>query len=193
MIISEAIKDKLKESGKLIKSLTKNENLCCEIENIVDVIVDCFQQDCKLMIAGNGGSASQAEHIAGEFVGKFYKDREPLPCLALTGPTACLTAVGNDYGYDDVFLRQVKAFGKRGDIFIGLTTSGKSENILLAAEYCQAVGITVVGMTGVNVTDLHPLCDYSIRVPSTDVPMIQEAHIVIGHIIAGLVEGHMYG
>lgn len=182
------IEEKIRESARLMEKIALDVELCGIIKEVADVITDALTVGKKVLIAGNGGSASQAEHIAGEFVGKFYKERTALPCLSLTGPTACLTAVANDYGYKDVFTRQLEAFGNVGDVFIGITTSGKSKNILRAVDYCQKAGIVTVVLTGSNITSLHSMSDYSIVIPSNDTPRVQECHILIGHIIAELVE-----
>jgi D-sedoheptulose 7-phosphate isomerase len=186
------VKDRIKASRALFKKLY-NKAILSEIEGMAEEIVDRFQDGGKLLIAGNGGSASQAEHIAGEFVGKFCKDRAPLPAIALTGPSASVTAISNDYGYSDVFARQVRAFGQNGDVLLLLTTSGESENLINAAKMGYNMGMAVFALTGENVTELHPLCSSNIRVPSTDTPRIQECHILIGHIIAEIVEEELLG
>ena len=182
------IEEKIRESARLMEKIALDVELCGIIKEVAYVITDALTVGKKVLIAGNGGSASQAEHIAGEFVGKFYKERKALPCLSLTGPTACLTAVANDYGYKNVFTRQLEAFGNSGDVFIGLTTSGSSKNIMRAVNYCDELGIATVVLTGSNITELHVVSDYSIVIPSNDTPRVQECHILIGHIIAELVE-----
>ena len=164
-----------------------------EIHEVAKIITSCFLKKHKLLICGNGGSASEAEHIAGEFVGKFYFDRPALPAIALTCSTAALTAVANDYGYENVFERQVEAFGKKGDVLLVLTTSGNSKNIIKACDKAKSMGITSIAMTGENRTVLHDKCTYSILVPSSDTPRIQEAHLMIAHIIAQIVEDAVFG
>lgn len=164
-----------------------------KIDEVAQVITFCFLNNGTLLVAGNGGSASQAEHIAGEFVGKFYIDRPALPAIAITCPTAALTAVANDYGYDNVFERQVEAFGKSGDVLLVLTTSGISKNVIKACDKANLMGITTIALTGEKNTVLHDKCTYSISVPSSDTPRVQEAHIMIGHIIAQIVEDTIFG
>lgn len=142
----------------------------------------------KVLFAGNGGSAADSQHLAGEFVSRFNYDRPGLPSFALTVDTSVMTAIGNDYGYDLVFSRQVQACGKTGDVLIVLSTSGNSPNILRAIAVAKEVGIFTIGMTGETGGKMADLCDLCIRVPSSSTPRIQEAHITIGHIICGLVE-----
>ena len=140
------------------------------------------------MIAGNGGSAADAQHIAAEFVSRFNFDRPGLPALALTTDTSILTAVGNDYGYEKLFQRQIEANGVAGDVFLGISTSGNSPNILRALEAARLKGITTFGLTGEGGGKMRALCDHCLCVPSADTPRIQEAHILIGHTLCAMVE-----
>jgi D-sedoheptulose 7-phosphate isomerase len=169
-----------------------DENYCQAIDKVTNLMVRQFQSGKKLLICGNGGSASDSQHIAAEFVGRFYFDRPSLPSMALTTDSSMLTAIGNDYGYQNVFKRQLQAHGVQGDMFIAISTSGKSENILEAVKECQKLGITTVGLTGVNGNILFELCDYCIMIPSDSTPRIQEAHILIGHIICAYVEAALF-
>lgn len=152
------------------------------------LLIDCYEAGNKLLIAGNGGSAADAQHIAAEFVSRFNFDRPGLPALALTTDTSILTAVGNDYGYDQLFSRQIEANGVAGDIFLGISTSGNSPNILLALEAAKLKGITTFGLTGQAGGRMRELCDHCLFVPSADTPRIQEAHILIGHTFCAMVE-----
>lgn len=144
------------------------------------------------MFAGNGGSAADSQHLAGELVSRFKFDRPGLAAWALTTDSSVLTAIGNDYGYERVFARQLEAVGAPGDILIAISTSGRSLNILKALEESRRKGIVTVGFTGEAGGDMPPLCDHLIRVPSSETPKIQEGHIVLGHIICGLIECQMF-
>ena len=145
-----------------------------------------------MLLCGNGGSAADAQHLAAEFSGRFYYDRQPLPAEALHVNTSFLTAVANDYSFEDVYARMVRATGKPGDILIGLSTSGNSPNVVRAFEEARAIGMTTIGFTGETGGKLSPLCDFLINVPSQDTPRIQEAHITIGHIICEIVESTLF-
>ena len=152
------------------------------------LLIDCYEAGNKLLIAGNGGSAADAQHIAAEFVSRFNFDRPGLPALALTTDTSILTAVGNDYGYDQLFRRQIEANGVGGDVFLGISTSGNSPNVVLALEAARQKGITTFGLTGKSGGRMRELCDHCLCVPSEDTPRIQEAHILIGHTLCAMVE-----
>ncbi len=159
-----------------------------QVTRMGHLLIDAYEAGKKLLIAGNGGSAADAQHIAAEFVSRFNFDRPGLPALALTTDTSILTAVGNDYGYDQLFRRQIEANGQGGDVFLGISTSGNSPNILKALEAAQLKGITTFGFTGRSGGKMRELCDYCLCVPSTDTPRIQEAHILIGHTLCAMVE-----
>ena len=146
----------------------------------------------KVLLAGNGGSAADSQHIAGELVSRFMFDRPGLPAIALTTDTSIITAIGNDYGYESLFSRQIQALGKSGDIFIAYSTSGKSPNILNALVEAK-VGIKSIGLTGNKKAEMNNLCDIVLEVPSADTPKIQEGHLVIGHIICGIIENNIFG
>jgi len=163
------------------------------INQAAQMIITAYQAECKTLLAGNGGSAADAQHIAGEFVSRFYFDRPGLSSIALTTDTSVLTAIGNDYGYEKLFSRQVQAVGNKGDIFIGISTSGNSPNIIAALLECKKSGIKTVGLTGNKGGEMVGLCDICIEVPSAETPRIQEAHILIGHIICFLVEEEIFG
>ena len=158
------------------------------IEEIVNVVTTSFKTGNKILFCGNGGSAADAQHLAAEFSGRFYKDRDALPAEALHCNTSYITAVANDYSYDVIYSRLVKGMGKKGDILIGLSTSGNSKNIVAAFKEAKAKEMITVGFTGSHGGDLKLMSDYLINVPSNDTPRIQESHITIGHIICQLVE-----
>ncbi len=147
----------------------------------------------KLLFAGNGGSAGDAQHIAGEFVSRLNFDRAPLAAIALTVDTSVLTAVGNDYGFDRVFERQVLALGRKGDLFCGISTSGRSPNILRALRAARELGVTTVGLMGANGGEMADLCDLVLAAPHTRTPMIQQLHITAAHAICGAVEEEIFG
>jgi len=174
---------------KLKKYLQKEAR---NLAAIADLLVDAFRKGNKVLLFGNGGSAADAQHIACELAGKFYLDRSPLPAIALTTNTSALTAIGNDYGYDEVFARQVRSLAKRGDIVIGISTSGNSPNVLRGIKEAKHLGATTIAFTGRR-GKLRELADYALSVPSVDTPRIQEAHITAGHIICYLVERALFG
>ena len=151
-------------------------------------LVDSFDQGNKVLLFGNGGSAADAQHIAAEFVGRFAFNRPALPALALSVNTSCVTAIGNDYGFDLVFSRQVEALARSGDFAIGISTSGNSENVLQGLSVARKIGLTTVALTGCTGGKLKDAADYCICAPSNETPRIQECHILIGHIISELVE-----
>ncbi len=163
------------------------------IQEVSELIVSSFRNGNKLLLMGNGGSSSDASHIAGEFVGRFKNDRPPLPAIALNTDTAVLTCIGNDYGYDHVFSRQVEALAKEGDIVIAISTSGNSPNVLAAVETAKKMGITTIGLTGGSGGKLASLVDYAFVVPSKATPRIQEVHITLGHVICQVVEDTLFG
>lgn len=152
------------------------------------MVASALRRGNTVLLCGNGGSAADAQHIAGELVGRFLKERRPLPALALNANTSVLTAVANDYGFEEVFARQVAALGRPGDVLIAISTSGNSGNVLRAAEVAREKGMKVVGLTGADGGKLKQLCDLCLCVPSTSTPRIQEMHILIGHIICQLME-----
>lgn len=154
--------------------------------------ITCLRSGGKVLLAGNGGSAADAQHIAGEFVSRFEFDRPGLAAVALTTDTSILTAIGNDYGYEKLFARQVQALGRAGDVFIGYSTSGKSPNILRAFEAARELGLVCVGFTGNRGGPMRELCHHLLEVPAPETPRIQEGHLVLGHALCGLVEQAMF-
>jgi len=159
---------------------------------VVEACVSCLQSGGKILLAGNGGSAADAQHIAGELVSRFLFDRPGLSAVALTTDTSTMTAIGNDYGYDYLFARQVEALGRPGDIFIAYSTSGSSPNILRALKTARQLGLKNIGMTGNRKGAMNEWCDYLFEVPSSDTPRIQEGHLVLGHLLCGLIESELF-
>ena len=184
MDIKKYIQDSIDTKSKILS----NESILSVINKIADIIVDAYKNDKKVLTAGNGGSAGDAQHIAGELVSKFFIDRPPLTAFSLTTDTSILTSISNDYGYDKSFSRQIQANAKKGDIFIAISTSGNSKNIVLALQEAQKKGVITVGLTGLKKCNMEEYCDYIIHVPSESTPIVQESHIMIGHIICALVE-----
>lgn len=187
------INEKLNEAQQVLQAITTDSALQAMLEQAALACIKCLRASGKILLAGNGGSAADAQHIAGELVSRFAFDRPGLPAIALTTDTSILTAIGNDYGYEKLFARQVQAHGQKGDVFIGYTTSGKSHNILLALREARAHGLTTIGMTGNRGGPMDELCDYLLKVPSSDTPRIQEGHAILGHILCGLVEEAIFG
>ncbi|MBN3034131.1 MAG: D-sedoheptulose 7-phosphate isomerase [Bacteroidales bacterium] len=187
------IREAIEESISLKKQILEHPSLLRTVEKVAESITECFRNGGKVLFCGNGGSAADAQHLAAEFSGRFYFDRPPLFAEALHVNTSYLTAVGNDYGYDEVFARLVSAKGRKGDVLVALSTSGNSPNILKAAETAGKLGMITVGITGSSGGRLAPLCSWLINVPSDDTPRIQEAHILVGHIICELVEKELFG
>ncbi|EBH4178609.1 D-sedoheptulose 7-phosphate isomerase [Campylobacter jejuni] len=191
--LNSYIKEHFQESILVKEQILKDENLITLIKNASLEVIKAYRNGNKTLLAGNGGSAADAQHIAGEFVSRFYFDRPGIASIALTTDTSILTAIGNDYGYENLFARQVQAQGVKGDVFIGISTSGNSKNILKALELCKQKGIISIGLSGASGGAMNELCDYCIKVPSTCTPRIQEAHILIGHIICAIVEEELFG
>jgi D-sedoheptulose 7-phosphate isomerase len=186
--LREYISARINDTQQIMSAMLTNENILSSIEKVVNACINSLQTGGKILFAGNGGSAADAQHMAGEFVSRFAFDRPGLAAIALTTDTSILTAISNDYGYECLFARQIQALGNKGDIFIGYSTSGKSPNILLAFEEARVKGLICVGLTGNHGGSMNDLCDHLLEVPSGDTPKIQEGHLVLGHIICGLVE-----
>jgi len=181
--------DSLNETVKVIEGL---KNQTSHIAKISNVIIEAYRNNKKVVLFGNGGSAADAQHISTEFVGKFYKDRESLPALALTTNTSSLTATANDFGYDKVFERQVSSLVNEGDIVIGISTSGNSPNVIKGLEKAKERGAVTIGLTGQKENKMEKITDFCLKMPSTDTPRIQEGHITVGHIICYLVEKELF-
>ncbi|MEM9253812.1 MAG: D-sedoheptulose 7-phosphate isomerase [Pseudomonadota bacterium] len=174
------------------EQLVADTNLLQQVASLGQLMVEHYRAGHKALLAGNGGSAADAQHIAAEFVSRFNFDRPGLPAMALTTDTSILTAVGNDYGYEQLFRRQLEANAAPGDVFIAISTSGNSPNILEALHGARDMGITTLGLTGATGGAMRTLCDHCVCVPSNDTPRIQEAHILIGHTLCAMVERALF-
>lgn len=187
------IKDQIKKSYETKQAIYENDELLAKIEDVAKHCVELYRGEKKTILAGNGGSAADAQHIAAELVGRYGFDRPSIPSLALTTDTSNLTAIGNDYGYDQVFSRQLEGMGQKGDIFIGISTSGNSVNIVKAFEVAKKKGIMSVALVGRDGGEMAKMADIALIVPSDSTPRIQESHILIGHIICDIIEKETFG
>lgn len=177
----------------MLAHVIEDKYLLSLVEKVSGLCTHALQNDQKILFAGNGGSAADAQHLAAELVSRLYYDRPGLAAIALTTDTSALTAIGNDYGFDHLFARQIEALGNAQDIFVAISTSGQSPNIIRALETAKIKNLVTVGLTGNRESLMEPLCDYIIKVPSGETPKIQECHIILGHIICALIEENMYG
>lgn len=191
--LNDIIQTELHKTIALLQVMAADEGLHIQIIDAVNVSIAALKAGNKIMFAGNGGSAADAQHWAGELVSRFYFDRPGLPAIALTTDTSILTAIGNDYGYDYVFARQIEALGQAGDVFFAISTSGNSKNIVRAIDAARAKGVRVIGFTGQGGGAMAEKCDICFRVPSTETPRIQEGHESLGHLICALIEQEMFG
>ena len=189
---TDTIKAQIAESARVKQAILADETLLEKISAVAGIIVDAYKAGHKTLWAGNGGSAADAQHMAGELVNKFTFDRPALAALSLSTDTSIITAVGNDYGFDRLFARQVEAQGCKGDVFIGISTSGRSKNLVEALPACRAKGITAVAIVGANPCPMDDY-DYVIHVPSMETPRIQECQTLIGHILCYIVEQELFG
>ncbi len=187
--ISEIISASIEVKQQILADTSFQE----KVKTVIDEITKAFQNGNQVLFCGNGGSAADAQHLAAEFSGRFYKDRKALPSEALHCNTSYLTAVANDYSYDVIYSRLVEGICRKGDVLVGLSTSGNSKNILNAFEAAKALGVTTIALTGASGGKMKDACDYLLNVPSSDTPRIQESHILIGHIICELVEANIFG
>lgn len=190
--MNRRIREILHESVAVKQAIYANESLIHRIQTVAEVCIEAFRADKKILFCGNGGSAADAQHLAAEFSGRFYKDREPLFAEALHVNTSYLTAVANDYSYDDIYARAVKGIGRPGDIIFGISTSGNSGNVVKALAVAKEKGMINIGLTGQSGGKMAELCNHLLNVPSMDTPRIQEAHITLGHIICELVEDALF-
>lgn len=186
------IKNIISSSIEVKNKILNDDTLLATVEQTAKLIAEAFRNGHRVYLCGNGGSAADAQHLAAEFTGRFYSDREPLPAEALHVNTSFLTAVANDYSYDEIYQRAVKAHGRKGDVLIGLSTSGNSKNIVLAQEEGKKRGMIVISFTGEGGGKMKDSCDYLLNVPSKDTPRIQESHIMLGHIICEMVEEELF-
>jgi D-sedoheptulose 7-phosphate isomerase len=187
------IREQLAEGMIVLDAVARDNALHEILAQAANTAASALKDGRKLMIAGNGGSAADAQHLAAEFVSRLVEDRPAMRAVALTTDSSALTAIGNDYGFERVFARQIEALGQAGDVFIGISTSGKSPNVIRALELCRATGITTIGLTGRTGGKMPPLCDYCIRIPSEVTMHIQEAHLALEHIFCMLVERAYFG
>ena len=186
------IKQSIEQSIKLKQEILADDQILKTIEDVTNTCIKTFQGGGKVLFCGNGGSAADAQHLAAELSGRFYFDRDPLNSEALHVNTSYITAVANDYSYDEIYSRLIKAMGKKGDVLIGLSTSGNSANVVKAFEQAKEIGMFTVGLTGESGGKMKDISDFLINVPSTDTPRIQESHILIGHIICELIETSLF-
>lgn len=180
------------DASRTYAALANDAQIQSKMHEVVDLVQEALARGKKLLFAGNGGSAADCQHMAGEFVSRFMFDRNPLPAIALTTDTSILTAIANDYGYEKAFSRQVQALAKPGDVLFAYSTSGNSLNIVNALLTARELQVTTVGLTGANEGRMGTYCDQLLQVPSTCVPRIQEGHLLIGHTICELVEHRMF-
>ncbi|OYT98998.1 MAG: phosphoheptose isomerase [Burkholderiales bacterium PBB1] len=191
-MIKSTILSQMAETQAVMAAMASDVKLVQTLETVAEACVKSLGQRGKLLFMGNGGSAADSQHLAGELVSRFAYDRPGLSAVALTVDTSILTAIGNDYGYESLFSRQVEALGQPGDVLFGFTTSGKSPNILKALRTARAMGLVTVGMTGNRGEAITQLVDHCVEIPSACTPNIQEGHIVVGHIICGLIEASIF-
>lgn len=191
--IRQLMDEQIKESILVKQALARSSEVTSAIERTAQKCVDVYESGHKLLIAGNGGSAADAQHMAAELSGRFGFDRPAIPAIALTTNSSAITAIGNDYGYDKIFSRQIQAYGQPGDLFVGISTSGNSPNIVSAVEQCKLSGIEAVGLTGAASSQMSEGCDVCIQIPSTCTARVQECHILIIHLLCGAVEEALFG
>jgi D-sedoheptulose 7-phosphate isomerase len=189
----QIVLDHFQRSRETLERAAGERELLAAILAITDRMTRALRDGGKILLAGNGGSAADAQHIAAELVGRYGFDRAPLAAIALTTDTSALTAIGNDYSFDQVFERQLRALGRKGDVFVAISTSGRSRNILAALKAARELGIVTIGFTGTKGTQMQPLCDLMLVAPSDETPLIQQIHITAAHAICGLVERELFG
>ena len=190
--MQDKIRNIITASISVKQQLLTDDGILSTINKCVDIITEAFKKGNKVLFCGNGGSAADAQHLAAEFSGRFYIDRDALPAEALHCNTSYMTAVANDYSYDVIYSRLIKGIGNKGDILVGLSTSGNSINIVKAFETAKEKGMVTIGFTGESGGKMKVLSDYLVNIPSTDTPRIQESHMLLGHIICQLVEEKLF-
>lgn len=190
--MSNYIRYQINQTKRVMADMLNDASLLEALDSAAKACINAIKNGNKLLLAGNGGSAADAQHIAGEFVSRFAFDRPGLPAIALTTDTSIMTAIGNDYGYEKLFARQVQAHAKMGDVFIAYSTSGQSPNVIAALQEAKDRGLVCIGMTGNRGGGMLNLCDHYLAVPSSETPKIQEGHAVLGHILCGLVEQSLF-
>jgi D-sedoheptulose 7-phosphate isomerase len=190
--VKDYIRQQIKDSITTKEAFFNDEKNVELLDRIAKDLIATYRAGKKTLIAGNGGSAADAQHIAAEFVSRFYFDRPALPSIALTTDTSALTAIGNDYGYELLFSRQLEANGQKGDVFIAISTSGNSKNVIKGIEAAKKLGIRTVGLTGKSGGKMRDMVDYCVCIPSDETPRIQECHILVGHILCAAVEKELF-
>jgi D-sedoheptulose 7-phosphate isomerase len=188
----QSIAAHFQHSGQVLERASSDPSFLRTMVAIAEVMIEALQGGGKILVAGNGGSAADAQHIAGEFLSRLNFDRNPLPALALTTDSSVLTAIGNDYGFESIFERQVRGLASKGDVFLAISTSGRSRNILAALRCARDFGVRTIGFTGTGDSEMGQLCDLCLRAPSDSTPLIQQIHIVAAHAICGLVERELF-
>lgn len=191
-LMQDTITRQMQASARVLQAMQDDTALRAALQRTAEACVASLRAGGKVLLAGNGGSAADAQHIAGELVSRFEFDRPGLAAVALTTDTSILTAIGNDYGYERLFARQVQALGRSGDVFIAYSTSGNSPNIVAALKVAREMGLVTVGLTGNRGGTMNALCDHLLAVPAAETPRIQEGHLVLGHILCGLIESTLF-
>ncbi len=191
--MTDLVRAKLDEGCAVVQAVAQDTALHEALADAAAVTAHALKAGRKLMVAGNGGSAADAQHLVAEFISRLVDDRPAMRAVALTTDTSILTAVGNDYGYERVFARQIEGLGQAGDVFMGISTSGNSPNVLRALELCRSMGIATIGLTGGTGGKMLSLCDYRIVIPSKVTMYIQQAHLALEHIFCMMVEQHYFG
>ncbi len=186
--MQDEIRTSLMATRQVMEDMLADADLQHQLITAVDLCAHSLMDGHKLLFAGNGGSAAEAQHFSAEMVGRFLKERRPLPSIALNTDTSAITAIGNDYGYEHIFARQVQALGQPGDVLIAMSTSGRSKNLVLAMQAARAQNVKTIALTGTHPRDMGELADIALKVPSSHTPQIQEGHLVLGHLLCGMVE-----
>ena len=187
------IKNYISDSVQTQQKILEDENILNKIQLISETIISALKNGNKILFVGNGGSASDCDHLATEFVSKFYKDRHAFNAISLTSNNALITALSNDFSYDKAFSRQIEAIGQKGDVLFALSTSGNSKNVVESIEIANEMNLTTIGLVGSKKSDMDEICSILIKIPSVETPNIQEAQMVIGHLICKLVEDKLFG
>lgn len=190
--LRDVVREKLAAGLAVLEAVGRDAAIHATIADAAEMTASALRTGHKLMVAGNGGSAADAQHLVAEFVSRLVHDRPAMRAVALTTDSSILTAIGNDYGYERLFIRQIEALGQAGDVFMGISTSGNSPNILCALQLCREMGITTIGLTGRNGGKMPPLCDYLVQIPSDTTMHIQEAHLALEHIYCMITERHYF-
>jgi D-sedoheptulose 7-phosphate isomerase len=187
----QLVEQRIAEAGAVTERMLDGE-LPRQVAEVAEALLDAYRRGRKAVFCGNGGSAADAEHLAGEFLGRYLRERRSLPAIALAANPSTMTAIANDYGYAEVFSRQLEGIARDGDVVVALSTSGRSENVVHAVDRARELGMLTVGMTGPDGGALAERCDHCLRIPAEEVPRIQEAHVLIGHTLCEFVERELF-